>query len=62
MAALCVIHPKNKALYLYKHLGYELKIKQLDFLLPDYTHLNYGFNHPSVFCAGLQSFYGIVTQ
>ena len=41
VAALCVINPKNNALDLYTHLVHELKIKQLDFLLPDYTHYNF---------------------
>ncbi|MEK7339484.1 MAG: XyeB family radical SAM/SPASM peptide maturase, partial [Verrucomicrobiota bacterium] len=41
VAALCVINPKNNALELYQHIVHELRIQQLDFLLPDYTHHNF---------------------
>ncbi|HEV3269263.1 MAG TPA: radical SAM protein [Candidatus Rhabdochlamydia sp.] len=47
IAALCVINPKNNASDLYTHIVHELKIRQLDFLLPDYTHLNFKNEDPN---------------
>lgn len=46
IAALCVINPENDAYNLYKHIIYELDIRQLDFLLPDYTHHNFSDQNP----------------
>lgn len=39
--ALCVINPEFSAKIIYKHLVHDLGFKNLDFLLPDFTHDSY---------------------
>lgn len=46
IAALCVINPNHSAKKLYHHIVHELKIDNLDFLLPDYTHETFVNENP----------------